>query len=110
MRNPIRPQTCAQKLHALAAPERLKILCLLREGARNVTEIAEALGMALVNVSHHIAVLRHAGLVRKQKSGRFVYYSLAPGLLQRDELTDAVEYFDLGCCRLEVPRQPGGGS
>src|SRR5262249_59481405 len=104
MKNPIRPKQCARKLHALAAPERLRILCFLRDGARNVTEIAETLGTTLVNVSHHISVLRQAGIVRGHKSGRFVYYSLTPGLLQRDEVRDAVEYFDLGCCRLEVPR------
>jgi DNA-binding transcriptional ArsR family regulator len=108
MKNPIRPQKCARKLHALAAPERLSILCLLRDGARNVTEIAETLGTSLVNVSHHLTVLRQAGIVRGHKSGRFVYYALAPGLLQRDEVKGAVEYFDLGCCRLEVPR--GGDS
>jgi ArsR family transcriptional regulator len=108
MKDPIRPQQCAQKLLALAAPARLSIVCCLRNGGRNVTEIAEALGTTLVNVSHHITVLRRAGIVRKQKSGRFVYYSLTPGFLQRDGLTDAVEYFDLGCCRLEVPRKAGG--
>ena len=108
MKNPIRPQKCARKLHALAAPERLSILCLLRDGASNVSEIAETLGTSLVNVSHHLTVLRQAGIVRGHKSGRFVYYALVPGLLQRDEVKGAVEYFDLGCCRLEVPR--GGDS
>jgi ArsR family transcriptional regulator, nickel/cobalt-responsive transcriptional repressor len=103
MKSSIRPQFCAQKLQALAAPERLQIICFLREKARNVTEMAEMLGTTLVNVSHHIAVLRQAGLVRGKKYGRFVYYALTPGLLQRDEGTNRVEYFDLGCCRLEVP-------
>jgi DNA-binding transcriptional ArsR family regulator len=82
----------------------LSIVCFLRDGARNVTEIAQTLGRTLVNVSHHVTVLRQAGIVRKQKSGRFVYYSLTPGFLQRNDLTESVEYFDLGCCRLEVPR------
>jgi DNA-binding transcriptional ArsR family regulator len=106
MKNPIRPRLCARKLQALAAPERLSILCFLRDRARNVTEIAEMLGTTLVNASHHITVLRQAGLVRGHKSGRFVYYALTPGLLQRDEAREGVEYFDLGCCRLEVPREP----
>jgi DNA-binding transcriptional ArsR family regulator len=108
MKDSIQPQFCAQKLHALAAPERLRILCLLRERPRNVTEMAKMLGMTLVNASHHIAVLRQAGFLRGKKSGRFVYYALAPGLLQRDERTERVEYFDLGCCRLEVPGEPNG--
>jgi ArsR family transcriptional regulator, nickel/cobalt-responsive transcriptional repressor len=106
MKNPIRPQHCAQKLQALAAPERLRVICFLRNGARNVTEIAEMLATTLTNVSHHITVLRQAGILRKHRSGRFVYYSLSPGFLQRDDLANAVEYFDLGCCRLEVPREP----
>jgi DNA-binding transcriptional ArsR family regulator len=110
MKNPIRPRSCARKLHALAAPERLNILCYLRDGARNVTEIAEMLDMRLVNVSHHLTVLRQAGIVRGHKSGRFVYYSLTPGLLQRDSVRAAVEYFDLGCCRLEVPRCEASGT
>jgi DNA-binding transcriptional ArsR family regulator len=110
MNDPLRPQHCAQKLHALAAPERLRIICFLRDGERNVTEIAERLGTTLVNVSHHIMVLRQAGFVRGHKCGRFVYYSLTPGLLQRDEMRNAVEYFDLGCCRLEVPRREDSGT
>lgn len=104
MKDPLRSRHCAKMLHALAAPERLRIIAVLRNGERNVTEIADSLGMTLVNISHHISVLRHAGIVRRHKSGRFVYYSLPPGLLQRDEVSQAVEYFDLGCCRLEVPR------
>jgi|ERR1051326_2877302 DNA-binding transcriptional ArsR family regulator len=103
MNNPIRPKHCAEKLHALAAPERLRVLCFLRAGPRTVTEIAEMLGTTLVNVSHHMSVLRQAGLVRRHKSGRFVHYSLPSGLVQRDEAHDAVEYVDLGCCRLELP-------
>jgi DNA-binding transcriptional ArsR family regulator len=106
-RHPIQPTLCARKLHALAAPDRLQILCLLRDGPRNLTEIAAALGTTLVNLSHHLAVLRHVGLVRRQKSGRFVYYSLTPGVLQREGSKQTVDYFDLGCCRLEVPRCRG---
>jgi DNA-binding transcriptional ArsR family regulator len=108
MKKLIRPRQCARKLHALAAPERLSILCFLRDGTRSVSEIAGMLGTALVNASHHLAVLRAAGMVRKQKSGRFVYCSLVPGFLQRAELPGEVDYFNLGCCRLEVPREPGG--
>src|SRR5262245_23843210 len=107
MADPLRPQKCAQKLQALAAPERLRVLCFLRDGARNVTEIAAMLKTPLVNASHHVTVLRQAGLIRGRKSGRFVYYSLVPGLLQREPTKDGVDFFDLGCCRLEVPREPG---
>jgi DNA-binding transcriptional ArsR family regulator len=95
---------CARVLSALAAPERLQIIRLLRPGPRTVGEIAEELGIPLVNLSHHLMVLRHAGLVHNEKKGRFVHYSLAPGLLQFDGRHKGIEHLNLGCCRLEMPR------
>lgn len=92
---------CAEVLAALAAPERLQIIRVLRAGSRTVGEIADELAIAPVNLSHHLAVLRHAGLVHNQKKGRFVHYSLAPDLLQAGSET---EFLNLGCCRLEMPQ------
>ena len=68
------------------------------------------LGAPPVNVSHHLAVLRQAGMVRNRKQGRFVYYSLPPGLLQQAADADPIEFLNLGCCRLEVPRSEEEGS
>lgn len=102
MKDPIQPTHCARQLAALAAPERLKIVRFLEDGPRNVTEIAEHLGTAPVNVAHHMGVLREAKIVRGRRKGRFVYYALTSGFLQIDEATRRA-YFDLGCCRLEVP-------
>jgi DNA-binding transcriptional ArsR family regulator len=103
MKDPIQPTHCARQLSALAAPERLKIVRFLRDGPRNVTEIAAMLKTAPVNVAHHMGVLRQARLVRRRKEGRFVYYELIPGFLQGSEEDDK-EFLDLGCCRLELPR------
>jgi DNA-binding transcriptional ArsR family regulator len=103
MPDPLQPERCAHLLNALAAPERLRIIRFLRDGRRNVTEIAEMLDTAAVNVSHHLSVLRHAGLINGHKEGRFVYYSLVPGLLcSTDEAAD-IESLNLGCCRLQLP-------
>src|SRR5262245_51767255 len=98
--DPLQPKLCAEKLSALAAPERLRIVRFLRDGPRNVTEIAEMLHAPAVNVTHHLNVLRYAGLIQNEKQGRFVLYSLCPGVLQaqRDQL-------DLGCCQLTLPRR-----
>lgn len=104
MKDPLQPKRCAQLLAALAAPERLQIVRFLRLGPRNVTEIAEKLNTSVVNVSHHLGVLRHAGLLRNRKQGRYVLYSLAPGVLQTEGELGATEHLDLGCCRLELPR------
>jgi DNA-binding transcriptional ArsR family regulator len=101
-RDPLQPQRCARMLSALAAPERLRIVRFLRDGPRNVGEIAEMLHTAPVNVSHHLNVLKTAGLICGRKRGRFVLYSLVPGVL---EMHDSLGHLNLGCCRLELPVQ-----
>ena len=106
MKDPLQPERCAQLLAALAAPERLKIVRFLRGGPRNVGEIADMLQTAPVNVSHHMNVLKSAGLVRGEKQGRFVLYSLTPGVLETEE--QATDHLNLGCCRLELPLDEGG--
>src|SRR5262245_20153146 len=83
--DPLQPNQCAEKLAALAAPERLKILRFLRDGPHNVGEIARMLDTEPVNVSHHLTVLKTAGLIRGEKRGRFIFYSLLPGVLETDE-------------------------
>lgn len=103
-RDPLQPERCAQLLSALAAPERLRIVRFLAEGSRNVTEIADMLRIPAVNVSHHLAVLKKSQIIRGKKRGRFVHYSLSPGIL-----TEAVgagipaEALNLGCCQLLLP-------
>jgi DNA-binding transcriptional ArsR family regulator len=112
-RDPLQSRICARKLAALAAPERLRVVHFLRGGPRNVTEIAEMLQTAPVNVSHHMSVLRGAELVEREKRGRFVLYSLVPGVLQTDDEEGAPDHLNLGCCRLELPAEepppPRGG-
>lgn len=109
MKDPLQPERCARLLAALAAPERLRIVRLLRDGPRHVSAIADELGAAVVNASHHLTVLRNAGLVRGRKRGRFVFYSLTPGVLRGDG--GAADFLDLGCCRLEIPHaEPAGGA
>ncbi|HMF13579.1 MAG TPA: metalloregulator ArsR/SmtB family transcription factor [Gemmataceae bacterium] len=103
MKDPIQPNRCATQLNALAAPERLRIIRFLRDGPRNVTEIATMLHTKPVNVSHHLAVLRHAKIVKGSKRGRFVYYALVPGILVPSEEQPAMELLNLGCCQLQMP-------
>ena len=105
-KDPLQPQRCAELLSALAAPERLKVVRFLAEGRHNVTEIAEMLAIPTVNVSHHLTVLKHAHLIQGKKEGRFVWYSLSPGILD-DAVKAGVpcEALNLGCCKLELPLQ-----
>ncbi|MBI3929925.1 MAG: winged helix-turn-helix transcriptional regulator [Armatimonadetes bacterium] len=71
-------------LQALADPSRLKIVSMLREHEQCVCHLTEALDLSQGTVSHHMAVLKRAGLVvdrRDEKDGRWTYYSLAPAAL-----------------------------
>ena len=103
-KDPLQPERCARMLAALAAPERLKVIRFLANGPHNVTEIADAVGTTALNLSHHLNVLKNAALIRSEKQGRFVMYSLCPGVLE-DAVEAGVpkEALNLGCCRLELP-------
>jgi DNA-binding transcriptional ArsR family regulator len=104
MKEPLQPKRCAPLLSALAAPDRLRIVCFLRDGPRNVSEIAEMLKKPMVNASHHLTVLRHARLVRSERKGRFMLYSLSPSVFHPGGDTAGQEHLDLGCCRIEIPK------
>jgi len=61
---------------ALNDPTRRQILDLLREGDLNAGEIADRFDMTKPSISHHLDLLRQAGLVEATKQGQFVNYSL----------------------------------
>lgn len=90
----------AALLKAVADPDRLKIVESLRSGPKNVSELAKILKAEIVNVSHHLGVLRKRKIVSFQKKGRFVHYTLNPDVY---EVTDRGETLNLGNCRLEIP-------
>jgi DNA-binding transcriptional ArsR family regulator len=62
---------------ALADPKRILILYALSEGAKNVTELTEALDVPQPTVSRHLKVLRERQLVTTEREGVSVRYSLA---------------------------------
>jgi len=69
----------AEKLKVMGEPTRLRILNLLPdqkdcEEVYNVTELAEELGIPQPSVSHHLKVLKQAGLLKSEKMCRDVYY------------------------------------
>ena len=66
----------AKVLKALAHPSRLFIVDELARGERCVSDLAAMIGADISTVSRHLAVLRAAGIVRDQKQGSQVFYSL----------------------------------
>ncbi len=64
-------------LRALSDETRIKILEELRRKKRlTVSEICEKLGKDQSSISHHLYCLRNCGLVRTERDGRFIFYSL----------------------------------
>jgi DNA-binding transcriptional ArsR family regulator len=108
MKDSLQSKHCARALRAVADPDRLRIIQGLRDGPKNVGELAALLGIEMVNVSHHLSVLRHAGLVEDEKQGRFVLYRLHPEVFQSTSVARPIDYLDFGCCRLEIPKPDGG--
>ena len=67
----------AAYFQTLAEPTRLQILNLLRQGERNVGELAQLCGYTSANVSRHLAQLMRRGLVARESRGTAVYYRIA---------------------------------
>jgi ArsR family transcriptional regulator len=94
-------QACAIAFHALADPHRVQVIEALRSGTKNVTQLSRMLNEELVNVSHHLGVLRDCKVVLADKQGRFVNYSLNPEFFQTER--DNTTVLELGWCRVEFP-------
>jgi len=68
--------TAGDLLRALAAPVRIAIVLQLRESARCVHELVDALAVPQPLVSQHLRILKSAGVVAGERSGREVMYRL----------------------------------
>jgi DNA-binding transcriptional ArsR family regulator len=67
----------ADRFRALAEPTRIKLLDHLREGEATVLELTKIVGTTQQNVSKHLNLLQHAGIVARRKQGNFSYYRIA---------------------------------
>jgi ArsR family transcriptional regulator len=67
----------ADVMRTLANPRRLEILHRLAIGPCEVGRLADDLGISQPNVSQHLAVLRNAGMVDADRTGREVRYRIA---------------------------------
>ncbi len=71
----------AERFRVLGEPMRIRLLDALREGPATVQELQVTTGASQQNVSKHLGVLLHGGLVRRRKAGNFAIYEIAdPGV------------------------------
>jgi ArsR family transcriptional regulator, arsenate/arsenite/antimonite-responsive transcriptional repressor len=67
---------------ALSDPTRREILRSLRAGSKTAGAIADAFHLSKPTISHHLQALRLAGLVRSEREGTSVHYTLQSNVLE----------------------------
>jgi DNA-binding transcriptional ArsR family regulator len=87
----------ARCLKAVCDPNRIQILSILVEGEYCVSDLVERLRIDQPKVSHHLAILRDAGIIRSRREGRHINYSIWPNVHRRQPSADGpVDVFELG--------------
>ncbi len=70
-------------LAALADPTRLAIMRELADNETCACDFTASCDVGQPTVSHHLRVLREAGLVTSERRGQWIFYSIAPGVAER---------------------------
>jgi len=99
LRDLLQSDDCAEKLKALADAERLRIVQCLQANPMHVGALAEKLGRDIAIISHHLGILREAGLVESTREGKYLRYALS------EKVSSEPDSLNLGCCKLGI--KPG---
>ena len=91
-----------QVFRALADPNRRRILALLKKGSLSAGEIAEEFPISMASLSHHYGVLKAADLIRSERRGQRIVYSLNTTVFE-DVASTLADLF-------RVERSDGGAS
>jgi DNA-binding transcriptional ArsR family regulator len=84
-----------RSLRALADPTRRAILQMLSERDMTAGEIAAQFAISAPSVSHHLNVLKNADLVRAERDGQTIVYSLNTTVIQ-EFLQELMQLFNVG--------------
>lgn len=77
-------------LRLLADPTRIRLLSMLQVEERNVSGLCKQLGLAQPTVSHHLGLMREAGLLNTRRDGKQIFYSINREIITRDDTTRAM--------------------
>lgn len=69
-------ETAAELFGLLSTPTRLRIVCQLCEGEKNVGDLIALLGASQPNISQHLGVLYRGGIVGRRRAGSQIYYRI----------------------------------
>ncbi len=92
---------CAKFLKAMGDESRLKIVRLLLQGEKSVSDIVHSLNMSQPQVSHHLLVLRSAGIIETRREGNRIINFIDP---QKFFLKNQETGIDLGCCSINFDK------
>ena len=102
MPDKLNSEVCSKFLKGMADAGRLRIIECLCDGPQSVGSVAKKLGLPLRSTSHHLRLLRSAGLASSTRKGKFIFYSLAPGISSRRSKSPLMNVLEFGCCRIEL--------
>lgn len=101
-RKTVTSQECAGILRAVGDPTRLTILESLLTQEKCVGDLVRELNRPQPYISHHLRILRQAGLIEGQRDGKQICYRIVPhmqsALKHRGE-----QGLNFGCCQLSFP-------
>jgi DNA-binding transcriptional ArsR family regulator len=69
-------QQAANLLKQVSDPTRLQVITLLSEHEHNVGGLCDKLNISQPALSHHLALLRHGGIVERRRLGQNNFYTL----------------------------------
>jgi DNA-binding transcriptional ArsR family regulator len=96
----------AALLAAVAEPTRLRVLWQLAKGPEHVGKLADLIDIPMVNMSHHLGVMRQAGVLDDEKDGRRVIYKLRSEVFSPGNTPDVLGVLVLGNFRLTLWAKP----
>lgn len=90
----------AALIAAVAEPTRLLVLWQLAKGPQHVGALAALIKIPMVNMSHHLGVMRQAGVLDDEKDGRKVIYKLRSDVFTPGTTPDVLGVLTLGNFRM----------
>jgi len=82
MRRGVKVLSIGDTFKALSDPTRREILNLLKRGSLTAGEISDKFAMTPATISHHLSVLKGAGLITDEKKGKYIHYELSMTMIE----------------------------
>jgi len=102
MKKTAAPSLCADTMKVLSDVTRLSVLEELLDGPKNVGQLNALIKIDQSLLSHHLKVLRDAGLVKTTRDGKAIRYEIAP----EAKAQVAGKALNLGCCQISFEGLP----